>query len=95
MSRLVSTLAVGRLVTASADLPGVQLAILLFVICVAVLVVVSLLTPPPPANKVAGLTFETPALAEVSVHGPGWRRIDLVLMLLLIACVGALWLYFS
>jgi SSS family solute:Na+ symporter len=34
-------------------------AILIFVVCTAVLVIVSLLTPPPPLSKVAGLTFAT------------------------------------
>ena len=34
-------------------------AILLFVVCTAVLVVVSLMTAPPPLSKVAGLTFAT------------------------------------
>ncbi len=42
-----------------ADINFLHFAILLFVICCAVLIGVSLLTPPPPGFKVAGLTFET------------------------------------
>ncbi len=98
MGRLVMELNKARLdgfLFAYADINFLHFAILLFVICVAVLVGVSLVTPPPPAVKVAGLTYETPAQPEVSVHGRDWRRTDLVLMLLLIACVGGLWLYFS
>jgi SSS family solute:Na+ symporter len=34
-------------------------AVLIFVVCTAVLVIVSHLTPPPPLSKVAGLTFAT------------------------------------
>jgi SSS family solute:Na+ symporter len=69
-------------------------AIILFVICAAVLVGVSLLTAPPPAEKVAGLTFAV--RAEATVKGePRWRRTDRLLSVVLVVCVLAIWLYFS
>ena len=71
-------------------------AILLFVICTVILIAVSLVTAPPPPEKVAGITFATAdrSLDEGS-RGPGWRRTDLILSVLLVLCVGAVWLYFS
>jgi SSS family solute:Na+ symporter len=75
-----------------ADVNFLHFAIILFVVCTAVLVVVSLLTPPPPAEKVTGLTFGSAPV--VLQEEPGWRRTDFVLSLLLVVCVAALWLYF-
>ncbi|MBI4409630.1 MAG: sodium/solute symporter [Gemmatimonadetes bacterium] len=97
MGRLVAELNKGRLdgfLFTYADINFLHFAIILFVICTAVLVVVSLLTPRPPAEKVTGLTYAAPARTE-EVRGRGWRRNDLLLSLLLAACVGAVWIYFS
>ena len=44
-----------------ASINFLHFAILLFVVCTAVLVMVSLLTPPPPVEKIAGLTLDTRA----------------------------------
>ncbi len=78
-----------------ADINFLHFAIVLFVICTAVLVTVSLLTPPPPAHKVAGLTFTTQEPGPEDRSDRRWRRRDLLLSLLLVACVGLLWIYFS
>ena len=80
---------------AYADINFLHFAIFLFVICTAVLVTVSLLTPPPPEEKVAGLTFATQEPAPADESGRRTRRIDLRLSLLLVGCVGLLWIYFS
>ena len=64
-------------------------------ICTAVLVTVSLLTPPPPPHKVAGLTFAHPEPPPTDGLGRRWYRTDLLLSLLLVVCVGLLWIYFS
>lgn len=98
MGRLVAEIYKPRLdgfLFAYADVNFLHFAILLFVICTAVLVVVSLLTAPPPADKVAGLTFATPAPAAADAHPIGWRRTDLLLSLMLVVCVAVIWLYFS
>ena len=70
-------------------------AVLLFVICTAVLIAVSLMTAPPPPEKVDGITFDTTQRTTEGPRGRGWRRTDVVLSVLLALCVGAIWLYFS
>ena len=71
-------------------------AILLFVICTVILIAVSLVTAPPAPEKVAGITFATADRSiEEGSRGPRWRRTDLILSVLLVLCVGAVWLYFS
>ena len=70
-------------------------AVLLFVVCTAILVGVSLVTAPPPPEKVEGITFDTTQRSTEGPRGPGWRRTDLVLSVFLALCVGAIWLYFS
>ncbi len=80
---------------AYADINFLHFAIILFVICTAVLVVVSLLTPPPEEEKVAGLTFATQEPATAQESDSRWRRTDLRLSLLLVVFVGLLWIYFS
>jgi solute:Na+ symporter, SSS family len=93
-----------------ADINFLHFAILLFVVCTAALVIVSLATPPPPYEKVAGLTYaladaspEPTAEAhapsrpspDLLVTDPGWRRVDLILSVVLAFCVGLIWWYFS
>jgi SSS family solute:Na+ symporter len=84
-------------------------AAMMFVICVATLVVVSLLTPAPEASKVNGLTFQTVkekiAMSEVEsksiLEVPAeaetaiQRRVNTAMALLLIATVISLWFYFA
>lgn len=98
MGRLVLELIKGRLdgwLFAFADINFLHFAIILFGICVAVLVVVSLLTPAPPTQNVAGLTFALPARPLEGARELVKRRLDLILTILLLLCVGAVWLYFS
>jgi SSS family solute:Na+ symporter len=84
-------------------------AALMFVVCVATLVVVSLSTPAPESSKVNGLTFQTVkekiAMSEVEsksiLEVPAeaetqlQRRINMALGLLLVAMVISLWIYFA
>ncbi len=84
-------------------------AVLMFVVCVAVLVAVSLLTRAPEAEKVAGLTFQTVkekiAMTEVEsasileapaeAETPSQRRINTAFALLLIVTMVSLWAYFA
>ncbi|WP_412068425.1 sodium:solute symporter [Rubrivirga sp. IMCC43871] len=76
-----------------AEVNFLHIAIAIFAACTIVLISVSLATAPPPAEKTAGLTFAT-AEADV-VTDAGWRRTDLVLSGVLVACVAAIWLIFS
>jgi SSS family solute:Na+ symporter len=97
MGRLVAELNKSHLdglLLSYASINFLHFAIVLFVICAAVLVGVSLLTAPPPAEKVAGLTFAV--RAEAAVKGdPRWRRTDTLLSVVLVVCVLAIWVYFS
>jgi SSS family solute:Na+ symporter len=85
-------LADGGLLFTFADINFLHFAILLFVICTAVLVLVSLATPPPRDEQVEGITFA--AAPPVPRTSEGWRRTDTMLSVLLVACVLAIWLYF-
>jgi SSS family solute:Na+ symporter len=87
------------------DVNFLHYAILMFLVCSAVLVVVSLLTPAPDRAKLAGLTFATvdEKLDATAVAGraaalrresPFARRLNFVFSLLLIATVIALWIHF-
>jgi len=86
-----------------ADINFLHFAVLLFAVCTAVLVAVSLATPPERDDKLAGLTFATasaPAVADAAAVArlasrPAWRRRDVWLSVLLAACVGLVWLYFT
>ena len=71
-----------------------HIAVLLFVICGAVLIGVSLMTPAPSEEKLKGLTFATTTDRHTG-SDPAWRRLDLWLTVALIVCVLGVWLYFS
>ena len=70
-------------------------AVVLFVICVAILIGVSLVTAPPPPEKVEGITFDTTQRTTEGPPGGGGGRTDRGLSGLLAPSVGAIWLYFS
>jgi SSS family solute:Na+ symporter len=93
-----------------ADINFLHFAVVLFLVCTAALVLVSLATPPPPYEKVVGLTYALADAAPdpqaeahappkpptaVRLTAPQWRRMDLVLSILLVFCVGLIWWYFS
>ena len=67
-------------------------ALLLFVVCTAVLVGVSLLTPPPDPQRIQDLTFGKAAGARPPV--PAWR-VDAALSAALAAILVALWIRFA
>jgi SSS family solute:Na+ symporter len=87
------------------DMNFLHYAILMFVVCSAVLIVVSLLTPAPDRRQLAGLTFATvdEQLDTAAVPGrkmnlrresPLERRLNIVFSLLLLATVIGLWIHF-
>lgn len=110
LARLVLELAKGSLAEGSllylyADVNFLHFAVMLFLVCAALLVVVSLATAAPAPAQVAGLTLATaeepvarppeaePPAPEVAAD-PAARRLDVGLSLLLVAAVGLLWLVF-
>ena len=78
-----------------ADINFLHFAILLFLVCSAVLIGISIITQKPSTKKLDGLIFSnkyTPG--EVSVN-PLWKRKDLLLSIILVICIGIIWIYFS
>jgi SSS family solute:Na+ symporter len=88
------------------DLNFLHYAIVMFLVCAAVLVVVSVLTPPPDRRALAGLTFATvdAKLETTRVRGAGLpkpppetgmqHRINIALSVALVLTVVSLWIYF-
>ena len=90
------------------DINFLHYAILMFLVCSAVLIGVSLMTPAPERKKLAGLTFATAGekLDVVAVEGqalPRFKpaaetamehRINVVFSVLLVLTVVGLWIYF-
>ena len=88
------------------DLNFLHYAIVMFVVCAAILVAVSLLTPAPDRRKLAGLTFATvneklmtTAVADIHVRKPApesptQHRINVILSAALVLAVAGLWIYF-
>jgi SSS family solute:Na+ symporter len=98
LGRLVAELNKSQLsgwLFAYADINFLHFAVLLFVLCTAVLMGVSLTAPPPSDAKLAGLTYATTGPSTAATHAPPGRRTDLLLSALLAICVGLVWLYFS
>lgn len=77
-----------------ADLNFLHFAFMLFLICTLVLVVVSYLTAVPSFQKVEGLTIHT-VTDKSGNEDKVWKKRDFILSVLLILCVGLIWIYFS
>src|SRR5205807_9133474 len=96
----------GRRAAGDRDFYFLHYAILMFVICCAVLVGVSLMTPAPERRKLAGLTFATvdekmdvTPLTPSAAHKPAAEtafehRINVAFSLALVATVVGLWIHF-
>jgi SSS family solute:Na+ symporter len=72
-------------------------AVIMFVVCTAVLVGVSLITPPPPPEKLRGLTFATTSAGDDAAQAkesPAVRLASIVFTVLLVATVLYLWWHF-
>ena len=69
---------------------GLHFAILLFLLCAAVLMAVSLATRPPDAARVEPLTIKAERATAAPVPAT-----DIALSVILVGLVAAAWLYFS
>lgn len=69
------------------DVNFLHFAILLFVLCVAILILVSLLTKEPDYNKFKNITYNKTKLID--------NKQDIILSILLILIIISIWLYFS
>lgn len=100
MGRLIAELNKGELsglLYTFADINFLHFALFLFLICTVVLVVVSFTAPAPADKKLAGLTYATAEHLPSSLPASesAWRRKDLRLSVVLVACVALIWIYFS
>jgi len=78
-----------------ADINFLHFAILLFVICSAVLIVVSLMTPEPSQTQLRGLTYSTVERKRGSEVSQAGLHKDIILSVILILCVILIWVLFS
>jgi len=78
-----------------ADINFLHFAIILFLICSAVLIGVSLLTNEPSAGQLAGLTYSTKDRKIKSKLNHAWLRKDIILSIFLVLCVAMIWILFS
>ncbi len=72
-------------------------AALMFVVCVAVLIIVSFLTPAPKTDRIAELTLRpaTAQAAQFEKSTPAMRALPAVFALALIVTIISLWIYFA
>ena len=90
----------GSLLEWIAEFNFLHYAVLLFVICTAVLFIVSMATPPPELAKTEGLTYGKPDVGEPAVAlkegGTSRQRtIEIALSVLLALIIGVLWIVFA
>jgi len=78
-----------------ADINFLHFAILLFLICSAVLIGVSLITQKPSGQKLEGLIFSNKYIPDKFAINPSWKRKDFFLSIVLVLCIGIIWIYFS
>ena len=69
-------------------------------ICSSILVVVSPMTPAQSNERLAGMTLRTANMphegaGEIPTSDPAWRRKDVWLAILFVACVAAVWIAFN
>jgi SSS family solute:Na+ symporter len=86
-------LAAGSMWERIAEFNFLHYAVVLFVICTAVLFAVSMATPAPSAEKTAGLTYAKP-VGGAAVESSKQRQIEIGLSVLLVAIIGVLWIVF-
>lgn len=77
-----------------ASINFLHFAALLFVVCIAILILVSLLSSPPPATQVAGITLGSQKDSSSGEIQQAISNSDLVLVVVLVLCIIGLWLYF-
>lgn len=77
-----------------AEINFLHYAVLLFLVCIAVLVSVSLATRPPAPERIRDLTYGT-ATAERAGDTAGRGRLPVGLSVALAAILGVLWIVFA
>lgn len=70
-------------------------SLLIFVICVAVMVIVSLMTEAPSYEKISGLTYGTTSEADKEETRASWTKIDVMLSVLVVVLILIAYLSFT
>ena len=78
-----------------AEINFLHFAVLLFVVCSAVLIAASLTAPAPAGERLRNLTFRNTEPLRAHESNAVWRRTDWILSLILVLVVLLVWVYFS
>ncbi|GAB4366999.1 MAG: sodium:solute symporter [Calditrichia bacterium] len=78
-----------------ADMNFLYFAIMLFMVCIALLVVVSLWTKPPMYENIRGLTYATTVREDRARSRASWNTRDVVLSLVVLVIIALILIYFS
>jgi SSS family solute:Na+ symporter len=78
-----------------ADVNFLYFAILLLVVCVALLVVVSMFTPAPQIERIRGLTYATTVAEDKAASRASWNARDVALSILVLVFLAGILVYFS
>ncbi|MBM3293658.1 MAG: sodium/solute symporter [Candidatus Aminicenantes bacterium] len=98
MARLVAELNkahLGGALYSFANVNFLYFCIILFVVCIAVLIVVSLLTKAPDYEKIKGLTYATTVAEDKAASRKTWGWKEVVLSLVVLGVVAFSLIYFS
>ncbi len=70
-------------------------SLLIFLVCIAVMLIVSYMTEEPPGEKLRGLTFSTLSDQDRAETRSSWNAIDVVTSALVLGLILAAYIYFS
>ena len=77
------------------DIPFSHFAIVMFVICIAILIIVSLFTAKPSEEKLAGLTFGTLSKEQLAANRNSYNIWDIVASVGIILIIAGILIYFT
>lgn len=78
-----------------ADVSFLYFAILLFLICIALMIIVSLFTSTPAYQKIQGLTYATTVAADKQSSRASWNFKDVILSIVVVIVIALVLIYFS
>jgi SSS family solute:Na+ symporter len=70
-------------------------SLLIFIVCVAVMIIVSHLTEAPSSEKINGLTFGTVSAEDRAKSRASWTYMDVITSGIVLAIITAVYLYFT
>ena len=70
-------------------------SLLIFLVCVAVMILVSYITKPPPEKRIRGLTFATVTDEDRALSRASWNRWDVIASSVVLVLILMAYLYFT